>query len=147
LPPRSNWDSECGKWLKGRVRTLPLCESGRDEAAAAISQFLSPRNPYQVCGVWGHASDDQPADAPAFCVYITCHHTTTQPPPHSNPQHCIKLTLLCCAYCLQVMIVSYETFRIHAERFRAEGTCDLLICDEVGGAEHVEQIQGRALAM
>lgn len=33
---------------------------------------------------------------------------------------------------LQVMIVSYETFRIHAERFKAEGTCDLLICDEVG---------------
>lgn len=31
------------------------------------------------------------------------------------------------------MIVSYETFRVHAERFRAEGTCDLLICDEVGG--------------
>ena len=31
------------------------------------------------------------------------------------------------------MIVSYETFRIHAERFQAEGTCDLLICDEVGG--------------
>jgi len=31
----------------------------------------------------------------------------------------------------QVMIVSYETFRIHAERFRSEGTCDLLICDEV----------------
>lgn len=58
LPPCSNWDSECAKWLKGRVRTLPLCESSRDEAVASISQFLSPRNPYQVgwagvCGGWG----------------------------------------------------------------------------------------------
>ena len=30
----------------------------------------------------------------------------------------------------QVLIVSYETFRIHAERFRGEGAVDLLICDE-----------------
>jgi DNA repair and recombination protein RAD54 and RAD54-like protein len=29
-----------------------------------------------------------------------------------------------------VLIVSYETFRIHAERFKKEGSCDLLICDE-----------------
>jgi len=28
------------------------------------------------------------------------------------------------------MIVSYETFRLHAERFTTPGTCDLLICDE-----------------
>ena len=26
--------------------------------------------------------------------------------------------------------MSYETFRLHAERFTAPGTCDLLICDE-----------------
>ena len=31
---------------------------------------------------------------------------------------------------MQVLIASYETFRIHAERFAREGTCDLLICDE-----------------
>ena len=31
---------------------------------------------------------------------------------------------------LQVLIVSYETFRLHAEKFRGEGACDLLICDE-----------------
>eukprot|EP00887_Chlorella_sp_A99_P002466 scaffold10.g2466.t1 len=47
-PLGSNWDSECAKWLKGRVRTLPLCEASRDDVAAAISQFLSPRNPYQA---------------------------------------------------------------------------------------------------
>ena len=30
----------------------------------------------------------------------------------------------------QVLIVSYETFRMHSERFRKPGSCDLLICDE-----------------
>lgn len=30
----------------------------------------------------------------------------------------------------QVLIVSYETFRIHADRFSGPGACDLLICDE-----------------
>ena len=29
-----------------------------------------------------------------------------------------------------VLIVSYETFRLHAERFSKPGSCDLLICDE-----------------
>jgi len=28
------------------------------------------------------------------------------------------------------MIVSYETFRIHTDKFTVEGSCDLLICDE-----------------
>ena len=31
----------------------------------------------------------------------------------------------------QVLIVSYETFRIHAPKFDKPGACDLLICDEV----------------
>jgi SNF2 family DNA or RNA helicase len=73
----SNWDAECNKWLDGRVRTLPLCESSRDDVVAALNQFLSPRCPAQL------------------------------------------------------LIVSYETFRLHADRFKAAGTCDLLICDEV----------------
>lgn len=30
----------------------------------------------------------------------------------------------------QVLIISYETFRMHASRFEKEGSCDLLICDE-----------------
>lgn len=30
----------------------------------------------------------------------------------------------------QVMIVSYETFRMHADKFQSPGSCDLLICDE-----------------
>ena len=31
---------------------------------------------------------------------------------------------------VQVLIVSYETFRLHADKFQGEGSCDLLICDE-----------------
>ncbi len=31
---------------------------------------------------------------------------------------------------LQVLILSYETFRLHEERFRGDNVCDLLICDE-----------------
>ena len=31
---------------------------------------------------------------------------------------------------VQVLIVSYETFRIHADKFKGERSCDLLICDE-----------------
>lgn len=32
------------------------------------------------------------------------------------------------AHCL---IISYETFRLHAARLAVPGACDLLICDEV----------------
>ena len=31
---------------------------------------------------------------------------------------------------LQVLILSYETFRLHSERLKGENACDLLICDE-----------------
>lgn len=29
-----------------------------------------------------------------------------------------------------MLILSYETFRLHEERFRGDNVCDLLICDE-----------------
>lgn len=44
----NNWDSECDKWLKGRVRTLPLCESSRSDVIQGITIFLSPSNIHQV---------------------------------------------------------------------------------------------------
>ncbi|KAM0926961.1 hypothetical protein ACQ4PT_003108 [Festuca glaucescens] len=31
---------------------------------------------------------------------------------------------------LQVLIISYETFRMHSSKFEIPGSCDLLICDE-----------------
>ena len=35
--------------VQGRVRTLPLCESSREDVVQSIAQFLSPRNPFQAC--------------------------------------------------------------------------------------------------
>lgn len=34
--------------VQGRVRTLPLCESSREDVVQSIAQFLSPRNPFQA---------------------------------------------------------------------------------------------------
>jgi len=31
---------------------------------------------------------------------------------------------------LQILVLSYETFRIHADRFDSEDSCDVLLCDE-----------------
>ena len=41
-------DSECEKWLKGRVRTTPLAESTRADVISSVTQFLSPRSQTQV---------------------------------------------------------------------------------------------------
>ncbi|KAG7670478.1 hypothetical protein Ndes2526B_g00232 [Nannochloris sp. 'desiccata'] len=87
----SNWDSECSKWLNGRVRTMPLCESSREDVILTINQFLSPRNPAQL------------------------------------------------------LIVSYETFRLHAERFQAPDSCDLLICDEAHRLKNDQTLTNKAL--
>jgi DNA repair and recombination RAD54-like protein len=87
----SNWDSECTKWLNGRVRTMPLCESSREDVILTINQFLSPRNPAQL------------------------------------------------------LIVSYETFRLHAERFQAPDSCDLLICDEAHRLKNDQTLTNKAL--
>jgi len=87
----SNWDSECEKWLKGRVRTIPIAESCRADVISSVSQFLSPRN--------------------------TSH----------------------------VLIVSYETFRLHAERFSSPTACDLLICDEAHRLKNDETLTNKAL--
>eukprot|EP00873_Tetraselmis_striata_P027428 jgi/Tetstr1/447692/TSEL_035049.t1 len=87
----NNWDSECEKWLKGRVRTLPLCESSRDDVIQSIAMFLSPRNMHQV------------------------------------------------------LIVSYETFRLHADRFKSPSSCDLLICDEAHRLKNDATLTNQAL--
>jgi DNA repair and recombination RAD54-like protein len=45
----------------------------------------------------------------------------------------------------QVLIISYETFRIHCERFRGPGACDLLICDEAHRLKNDTTLTNRAL--
>ncbi|GAB2217617.1 hypothetical protein Drorol1_Dr00000817 [Drosera rotundifolia] len=47
---------------------------------------------------------------------------------------------------LQVLIVSYETFRLHSQLFGQSGSCDLLICDEAHRLKNDQTITNRALA-
>ncbi|KAL8156238.1 hypothetical protein AgCh_001365 [Apium graveolens] len=47
---------------------------------------------------------------------------------------------------LQVLIVSYETFRMHSSKFSENGSCDLLICDEAHRLKNGQTLTNRALA-
>eukprot|EP00899_Mesostigma_viride_P007949 jgi/Mesvir1/17155/Mv07580-RA.1 len=47
----------------------------------------------------------------------------------------------------QILIISYETFRLHAERFKAKGACDLLICDEAHRLKNEATLTTQALSM
>ncbi|KAM7259996.1 hypothetical protein ACFE04_015737 [Oxalis oulophora] len=47
---------------------------------------------------------------------------------------------------LQVLIVSYETFRLHSSKFNQSESCDLLICDEAHRLKNDQTITNRALA-
>ncbi|KDP42303.1 hypothetical protein JCGZ_01627 [Jatropha curcas] len=47
---------------------------------------------------------------------------------------------------LQVLIVSYETFRLHSSKFNHSESCDLLICDEAHRLKNDQTITNRALA-
>ena len=87
----SNWDSECTKWLQGRVTTMPIVDASRDEVIDSLSRFCSRANPAQV------------------------------------------------------LIISYETFRIHAERFEKPDTCDLLLCDEAHRLKNDQTLTNKAL--
>ncbi|XP_045816620.1 protein CHROMATIN REMODELING 25 isoform X2 [Trifolium pratense] len=47
---------------------------------------------------------------------------------------------------LQVLIVSYETFRMHSSKFSSSDSCDLLICDEAHRLKNDQTITNKALA-
>ncbi|XP_058097109.1 protein CHROMATIN REMODELING 25 [Magnolia sinica] len=46
----------------------------------------------------------------------------------------------------QVLIISYETFRMHSAKFEKSGCCDLLICDEAHRLKNDQTLTNRALA-
>ncbi|GMH02698.1 hypothetical protein Nepgr_004537 [Nepenthes gracilis] len=46
----------------------------------------------------------------------------------------------------QVLIVSYETFRMHSSKFNQSGCCDLLICDEAHRLKNDQTLTHRALS-
>ena len=89
----SNWDDECNKWLNGRVKTMPVCESSRADVVSSVARFLGPRNTAQV------------------------------------------------------MIISYETFRVHAERFAEKGDAgvQLVMCDEAHRLKNGDTLTNKAL--
>ena len=45
---------------------------------------------------------------------------------------------------VQVLILSYETFRLHEERFRGDNVCDLLICDEAHRLKNDQTLTNKA---
>jgi hypothetical protein len=49
-----------------------------------------------------------------------------------NASSCLPHTRSLLSYTAQVMIISYETFRIHAERFNKPESVGLVMCDEAG---------------
>ncbi|XP_073030332.1 protein CHROMATIN REMODELING 25-like [Primulina eburnea] len=46
---------------------------------------------------------------------------------------------------LQVLIISYETFRMHSSKFDQSGSCDLLICDEAHRLKNDQTLTNRGL--
>ncbi|XP_068642553.1 protein CHROMATIN REMODELING 25 isoform X2 [Aristolochia californica] len=46
----------------------------------------------------------------------------------------------------KVLIISYETFRMHSSKFEKSGSCDLLICDEAHRLKNDQTLTNRALA-
>jgi hypothetical protein len=126
---------------QGRVRTLPLCESSRDDVIQSIAQFLSPRNPFQARGP--HASHEA-REAPRVLRVSTAEHLLLRQRVSRKRYTSMPASLK--AAPPQVLIVSYETFRLHAEKFRGEGACDLLICDEAHRLKNDQTLTNKARA-
>ncbi|CAM9559187.1 unnamed protein product, partial [Phaeothamnion confervicola] len=66
----------------------------------------------------------------------------------SRDQVISSITLFLQSPVYRVLIVSYETFRIHVERFqaRADSCCDLLICDEAHRLKNADTATNQALS-
>lgn len=107
--------------MQGRLQTLPLCESSRDDVIDSITRFLSPRN-YSKVSLFTTFSAALVGSLLLLNVVAAILHCLTG----FNLSHHLHEVV----GTSQVLIVSYETFRTHADRFRSDSACDLLICDE-----------------
>nr|XP_029151195.1 DNA repair and recombination protein RAD54 isoform X3 [Arachis hypogaea] len=58
----------------------------------------------------------------------------------------LQISKWCCVPCGGVLIVLYETFRMHSSKFSSSGSRDLLICDEAHRLKNDQTITNRALA-
>ena len=150
----SNWDQECDKVRavvprrRSRFSLKSVCASGtyaetdaydRSCCVLALAWFALPP---LGASLHGSASDDVEVVMGAMCgwgrvlrcarVQFLKGRVRTVALSESSRADVIASmnTFLRPNSIFQVMIVSYETFRIHADKFAKEGSCDLLICDE-----------------
>lgn len=114
----SNWEAEIKKWVGERVRLVALCESTREDVVSGIGNFTSPRSNLQV-------------KFPTIRLFLG----------QLQELHVYGIK----NSDLQVLIVSYETFRMHSSKFSSSGSCDLLICDEAHRLKNDQTITNRVL--
>lgn len=111
----SNWEAEISKWVGERVQLVALCESSRGDVISGIDSFTSTHSCLQV-NLNSHR-----------VFFFGC---------------VVKVIYL---ITLQVLIVSYETFRMHSSKFSHDGSCDLLICDEAHRLKNDQTLTNRVM--
>jgi DNA repair and recombination RAD54-like protein len=101
----ANWAKEIAKWVGDRIKPLAMAEVTREQVRTTQHTRYG-RYPGGVMCVAYHQ-----------CVHLV--------------QAIMDINTFLTARMYPVLIISYETFRIHAKRFHGrEDACDLLICDE-----------------
>jgi len=163
----SNWDQECDKVRavvprrRSRFSLKSVCASGtyaetdaydRSCCVLALAWFALPP---LGASLHGSASDDVEVVMGAMCgwgrvlrcarVQFLKGRVRTVALSESSRADVIASmnTFLRPNSIFQVMIVSYETFRIHADKFAKEGSCDLLICDEAHRLKNADTLTNK----
>ena len=115
----SNWDKEISKWVGNRIKSIAIAESTRDKACWGARIARSPP---------GHSS---PRALPGHPRYQHVYVVPRGKLAALGGGHCHTPPILPLNSQYSVLIISYETFRIHAKLFHSRpDSCDLLICDE-----------------